>query len=85
MGESSGDCHRRGTAFQQLAEFLGRHRPAEIVPLTLRTAVLLQDFKLFSRFHPFGHDPHMETLPHTDHGSDNAGIILVRRRSRTKD
>jgi Fe-Mn family superoxide dismutase len=33
------------------AEARCRHRPAEIVPLTLGTAVLLQDFKLFSRLH----------------------------------
>src|SRR5580658_6947515 len=71
------DCHGGGIVFQQLAELLSRHWPAEIVPLTLGTAVLLQDFKLLSRFHAFGHNPHMQTLSHPDQGRDNAGTILV--------
>lgn len=47
-------------ACQYLAELLGRHRPTEIVSFTLRTAVRLQDFKLFSRFHPFAYNWQME-------------------------
>src|ERR1700688_2636221 len=68
------------TGLQQVAEFRRRHRAAEIVALALGTAILLQHCKLLSRFHSFGHDPHMQIVPHTNHGSDNTGVVLIGRK-----
>jgi hypothetical protein len=45
---------------EQAGELLGKHRPAEIVPLRLVTLVSLQKHQLFLRFHALSNDPQLQ-------------------------
>src|SRR6266404_7052426 len=60
---------------EQRGEFLGGQRPAEIVALPLRAALLLEECALLSSFDPFRHHAHTQTGPHADHGADEADIV----------
>ena len=69
------DEYFRYAGFEQLGELLGKHRPAEIVPLRLVTLVSLKKCQLFLRFHALGNDPQLQASAHADHRGHDGRIV----------
>jgi len=60
---------------EQRGELLGGQRPTEIVALPLQAALLLEECALLASLDPFRHHAHAQTVPHADHGADEADIV----------